>query len=232
MITLLTFGGSFGTPSHSPFCLKAMCLLNMSGQKWQAEEHTDPRKMPHGRLPVVRAGSQTIADSAHIQAFLEQQGADFNVGLSDADKARSHALVRMVEESLRLVLVHERWLNDANWLIVRDVFFGSIPGFIRKPVTNGIRKKVRAGLTSQGMAQFSDAERVQRSKLDITSIMTQLGNQPFLFGPNATAADAAIVPVLDMLLNLPTDTGPRRLVREWPGIQDYVARGRSAMYPE
>ncbi len=45
MITLYTFGPAFGLPDPSPFCLKAMALLKMSGL-----EHTctpgDVRKAP------------------------------------------------------------------------------------------------------------------------------------------------------------------------------------------
>ena len=114
MLTLLTFPSSFGAPSHSPYCVKAMYLLQMSGLNWQPEYMHDPRKMPLSRLPVLKEGDQLIPHSAHIQMHLEANGVDFNVGLSDLEKAQAHALVQMTEAALYNVLAHDRWLVDTS----------------------------------------------------------------------------------------------------------------------
>jgi glutathione S-transferase len=231
MLTLLTFPASFGAPSHSPFCVKAMSLLEMSGFDWRAEYLNDPRKMPLGRLPVLRDGTQLIPDSAHIQAHLEARGAEFNAGLSAADKARAHALVQMVEAGLYNILVHDRWLVDASWEHTRKAFFSEIPALVRGPLTRSLRKKIRATLMAQGCAQFTEAQRIAALRADLMSLSSQLGTQRFLFGDAPTAADAAIAPVLDMILNLPVETGARALLRDWDGLAAYVARCRAAIYP-
>ena len=231
MLTLLTFPGSFGAPSHSPYCVKAMCLLQLSGFDWQPEYMHDPRKMPLSRLPVLKDGDQLIPDSAHIQMYLEKQGVDFNKGLNETEKARAHALIQMTESGLYNILVTDRWLNDENWTHTRKAFFSSIPALIRGPLTRKLRKGVRAKMLAQGTAQFSEAERVERMKLDLNALALQLGDQTFLFGDTPTAADAAIAPVLDMILNLPVDTGARALLRNWGDLPAYVARVRAAIYP-
>ena len=115
MLTLLTFPGSFGAPSHSPYCVKAMCLLHISGPEWQPEYLHDPRKMPLSRLPVLRDGEQLVPDSANIQRHLEAKGIDFNKGLSATQIAQSHALVQMSEAGIYNTLVCDRWLNDESW---------------------------------------------------------------------------------------------------------------------
>jgi len=46
MITLITYAPSFGEPAASPFCTKAIWLLDMSGLAWQREDTADPRKGP------------------------------------------------------------------------------------------------------------------------------------------------------------------------------------------
>lgn len=56
MITLITYAPAFGQVAASPFCVKAIWLLNMSGQKWQREDSMDPRRMPKQKLPVIRVG--------------------------------------------------------------------------------------------------------------------------------------------------------------------------------
>lgn len=232
MLTLLTFPGSFGAPSHSPYCVKAMCLLELSGLQWQPEFLHDPRKMPLGRLPVLRDGSQLIPDSAEIQAHLESKGVDFYKGLSTQDRARAHALVQMTEMGLYNILVHDRWLVDECWEHTRAAFFHVIPFFVRGVLTRKLRKTIRTKMIAQGTAQFSEDERLARMKLDLNALSTQLGAQAFLFGDTPTAADAAIAPVLDMILRLPAKTGARTLLSGWDGLPAYVERVRAELYPK
>ena len=232
MLTLLTFPGSFGAPSHSPYCVKAMCLLQMSGLDWQPEYLHDPRKMPLGRLPVLRDGTTLIPDSAQIQAYLESKGIDFYKGLSEQDKARAHALIQMSEAGLYNILVHDRWLVDACWEHTRAAFFHVIPFLVRGPLTRKLRKNVRGKMMAQGTAQFSEAERLEQMKRGLNALSMQLGDQAFLFGDAPTAADAAIAPVLDMIINLPAKTGARDLLKGWERLPAYVNRVRAEMYPK
>lgn len=232
MLTLLTFPGGFDQPRHSPFCVKVMGLLRLAGRDWQPKFVSNPAKMPLGRLPVLKTNDRLIPDSYMIQTWLEGQGADFYPGLDPKTRAQAHALIRMTEENLRLGLVHERWLNDNCWHIMREAFFKDTPKLLRKPISNMVRKKARAGLTAHGIAQFTEVDRRTRLQMDLDSISAQLDGKAFLFGPVPTAADAAIVPVLDGLRGLPVDTGVRRMVRAMPDLIDYVHRGRAALYPD
>ena len=232
MLTLLTFPGSFGAPSHSPYCVKAMCLLQMSGLDWQPEYLHDPRKMPLSRLPVLRDGGKLIPDSAHIQTHLEAKGIDFNVGLSAEQCAHAHALIQMCEAGLYNILVHDRWLVDESWEHTRAAFFSGIPFIIRGPLTRKLRKSVRAKMIAEGTAQFSEDERLARMKRDLNALSVQLGDKAFLFGSKPTAADAAIAPVLDMILSLPVATGARETLKRHATLPDYVARFRRETYPK
>lgn len=232
MLTLLTFPESFGAPSHSPFCVKAMCLLELSGLDWQPEYLNDPRPMPLSRLPVLRVKDQLIPDSAHIQAFLEDRGAAFHEGMSQSDKARAHALMRLAEGPIYNDLVYDRWLDEANWTHTRHAFFGNIPWLVRGPLTRKLRKKIRAKLMSSGYAQFSESERRAQFTRDLTPFTEQLSGQDFMFGTAPTAADAAIVPFLDMILNLPVETAARDVLRNHPTLPAYVSRTRAALYPK
>ena len=187
--------------------------------------------MPLGRLPVLKTEDRLIPDSYMIQTWLEGQGANFYPGLDRKTRAQAHTLLRMTEENLRLGLVHERWLNDDCWHIMREAFFEEVPKLLRKAISNMVRKKARAGLIAHGIAQFNEVDRQTRLQMDLDSISAQLDGKAFLFGPVPTAADAAIVPVLDGLRGLPVDTGVRRMVRAMPELIDYAHRGRAALYP-
>jgi len=231
MLTLLTFHGSDHLPSHSPFGLKAMCLLQMSGQDWQAEYTGDLAAQPLGRLPVLRVGDRLIPDSHHIQEYLEAQGADFNPGLTAAQRALSHAVIRMVEDSLRIGLVHDRWLHPDVWPILRDQFFAEVPAPAREAVAGEVQAQVRAGLMGQGIAQFSEEDRLRRLAKDVMALETLLGDGPFLFGDTPTAADAVAGPVVDMIRDLPAETGLRRLITDRPALVAYADAVRAAIYP-
>lgn len=231
MLTLLTFFGSDRMPTQSPFGLKAMCLLQMSGQSWQVEYTGDLQAQPMGRLPVLRVGDRLIPDSHHIQDYLESLGADFNAGLNDRQRALSHALIRTVEDSLRLGLVHDRWLHADVWPILRDQFFAEVPAPAREAVAGEVQAQVRAGLMGQGIAQFTEEDRLRRLGKDVVALETALGDGPFLFGATPTAADAVAGPVIDMIRDLPAETGLRRMITERPALIAYADAVRASLYP-
>ena len=59
-----------------------------------------------------------------------------------------------------------------------------------------------------------------------------LGDGDWLFGARPSAADCAAVPFLSMMNAHPVDTPLRRALRSRGRLMDYVARGRSQLYPE
>ncbi len=232
MLTLITFPAGFNDPSYSPFCTKAMCLLQMSGLEWQRRDVHDPRKSPRGQLPVLEDAGALIPDSQAIRAHLERaHGADFDTGLSAAQKATSIAFIRLAENHLRQYLVYDRWLDDGNWAIVRDVFFGGMPRLIRGPVTRRIRASVKARLTAEGAARLSSDERLAWAGQDLEALETQLGDQPFMFGDTPSGADASIAPVLTGIANLPAPTALQKALQVRPALMGYAERMRARCYP-
>ncbi len=232
MLKLITFPAAFGEPSASPFCVKAMCLLQVSGVNWAPKYTSDPRKTPNGKLPILIDGGKTIADSDAIREHLEKTfKTDFDKGLTSEQRAISRAIIRMVEEHLYFALVSDRWLNDGNWPHVKKEFFVGIPALMHGFIATMIRKKTRAQVTAQGMARHSAKEQVARAAKDIAAIKTLLGDKPFLFGGAPTAADISAVPILRGIAKTPTQTGLRDLITKDQVLMAYLDRGRDAMYP-
>lgn len=233
MLTLITYPAHFGEPSGSPFCVKAMCLLNMSGADWQPEFTNDPRKAPKAKLPVLRAGERTIADSDAIREFLElETGTDFDAGLDPQQRATSRAVIRMVEEHLYFATVCDRWMNDENWAHVRQAFFSEIPAVLRGLITRQVRKQAVGAAKGQGMGRFSEAERLGRARKDIEAVQALLADKQFLFGDTPTAADASVVPALRAAACAPVATDLSRLVSGNAVLAAYLNRGRDALYPQ
>ncbi|MEM7439852.1 MAG: Tom37 metaxin N-terminal-like domain-containing protein, partial [Pseudomonadota bacterium] len=103
---LLVYPPAFGELNGSPFCVKALALLQMSGLDFETEIIDDPRKQPKGKLPVLHDEGTVIPDSSLIRVHLEQKyGLDFDAGLDPRQKAESHAIVRMLEEGLYFLIV-------------------------------------------------------------------------------------------------------------------------------
>lgn len=232
MLTLLTFPPSFGEPSSSPFCVKTMIQLELAGEDWQPEYSGTPDVGPIGRLPALRTDAGVIPESGFIQTFLESRGADFYPGASARDRVLGHAVIRMVEEHLRVALAHDRWLDDACWATSGSVMFAGVPEPKRAIVAEAARQNVRAGLERQGFARMSEAQRMQCLTPDLECLTDLLWDKRFLLADQPTAPDTIAVPVLSMLAGLPADTAIRRAVRGNATLRAYIDRGRAALYPK
>jgi len=206
MLTLLTYPAGFGQFSLSPFCVKAAYLLQMSGLPWQRQDLKDPRKMPHQKLPVLKTDQRLIGDSENIRTWLESQGARFDPGLSDTQKAWSRVLIRMAEDSLYFHIVVDRWINDDVWPTIIDIYFDELPGLLRKPIANGLRKTLLKGLNAQGITRFSQTERTARLETDLLAFRAILAQSPFLFGDQPSAADLSVAPMLAAMRATPVRT--------------------------
>ncbi|WP_377192439.1 glutathione S-transferase family protein [Ruegeria meonggei] len=229
MLTLLTYPSAFGLFSASPFCVKTAYMLQKSGQNWQRSDMLDPRKMPHQKLPVLRTPERLLPDSDLIRDWLEAQGADFDTGLSDVQKAQSRALIRMAEEHLYFQIVLDRWGNDDVWPILYDTFFTGIPALIRRPVSNSVRKSVLKGIVTQGIGRFSLAERLDRVERDLEAISAYLWQSSFLLGDHPTAADMSVGPILAAMRATPADTPLTRRIKQDNLLNSYIDRVEQAI---
>ena len=224
MITLITYPANFGEPSASPFCTKAIYLLNMSGVKWQREDSNDPRKWPKAKLPAITVDGRTIGGSDGLYTYLTEQGADLDKGLSDNDKSTSHALLRMAEEHMYFHIVLDRWGNDTVWPTVRDAYFHEIPKWPRLMITSGLRRALIKGMQAQGLGRLTPTERMARLEPDLNAISQRLANAPFLFGDTPNHADASVVAMLGAMRSTPVTTELTQRIGSDAILSAYVDR--------
>ncbi|MGC1506125.1 MAG: glutathione S-transferase family protein [Sulfitobacter sp.] len=229
MISLITYPPTFGQPAASPFCIKAIWLLNLSGLAWVREDTPDPRRMPKQKLPAIRVNDQIIPDSENVRSYLEQQGADFDAGLSDMEKSTSRAFIRMAEEHMYFHVVMDRWGNDAVWPTVRDTYFAMIPKLLRGMITNKLRKTLMRGMHAQGLGRFTQQERLERLESDLQAITTRLWHGPFLFGERPTAADASVAAMLASMRATPGNSLLKMRIAEDEILCRYIDRASDAM---
>lgn len=232
MIKLTVYPASFEEPTASPFCMKSICMLHAAGLPYEVIETGDPRGAPKQKLPFIDVDGAQIPDSEQIRAFVEAAAdIDFDEGLSERDRGVSRAIIRMVEEHIYFAIVADRWGEDDNWEHVRRAFFSDIPAIIRGFVTRQIRKQALAQLDGQGIGRHSREERFDRVRRDIIAIREVLGDKPFLFGEQPTAADFSTVPMLRASIVTPVSKPLSQFITDDSVLMAYVTRGTDSLYP-
>jgi glutathione S-transferase len=231
VITLYTFGPAFGLPDPSPFVMKAETLLKMAKLPYRTDAGGFS-KAPKGKLPYIEDDGQVIADSTFIRWHLEKKHRiDFDQGLDAAQRATAWAFEKMVEDNLYWAVVHDRWMDDANFRTGPLRFFDRIPAPIRPLVVTTIRRKVRRDLRGQGIGRHSDDERLALGAKSVAAIGDFLGDKPFFFGPEPTGVDATIFAFACATL-CPLFTSPTRSAAErHENLRRYVGRMTARFYP-
>ncbi len=228
MLILLSFPSGFHEPSLSPFCTKAMLLLQMAGVDWRPQWTSNPGKAPLGKLPALRREDGVLPDSNLILDWLDRQGAPMFP--DDADRGDAHLIMRLAETSLYHGIVYDRWARAEGWGRAKPVFFAPVPAALRSLVAGLARRKVLGQLKAQGIAAFSDPDRLTYLRADLDALSAHLGAHPWMLGNRPSAADASILPMLSTLDHLPDDTALRGALRRDARLMDYVARGRAQLY--
>lgn len=228
MQTLITFPANFGSVSASPFCIKAAWLLKWSGQPWARQDMNDPRKMPHGKLPVLQVGTVMHSGSDAIATYLQTRGADFWGDIAPQDRATGQAFIRMAEDHMYFHLVMDRWGNDAVWPVIRDAYFADIPAILRGFITGRIRARALEGVRWQGIGRLTGAERMLRLEPDLQAISVRVA-EGFLLGDSPTLADVSVASVLEAMAACPVKTTLSARVSEDAVLMAYVGRMKAIM---
>ncbi|ABS61730.1 conserved hypothetical protein [Parvibaculum lavamentivorans DS-1] len=194
MIRLHIFPASLkGTPNPSPLCVKLETALRLAGVPHRVWYNTNPANGPKGKLPFIEIEDQRIGDSALILYHLKERlGVDLDRSLSDGERAQSHMLHQMLDERLYWVLLHSRWMDEANWRVTRQCYFGGLPFPLSLIVPRMARKQMRAALHAQGIGRHSAEEIYELGAKDLAALATLLGDKPFFFGDIPTLADATV----------------------------------------
>jgi glutathione S-transferase len=225
MITLFAFAPGFGLPAASPFVTKTMIHLQIADLPYRTEIVRDLSKAPKGKLPFIEEEGRLIADSDVIRRHLERRHhVDLDAGLEPAERAVGHALTKMAEEHLYRCTLYEHWQIEANWPVIKAMFFGGLPAAERDRAAEAVRAAILRDLRGQGMGRHGYEEMVALAAGDLAAIAAVLGARPFLFGDRPSAADAAIAPQLQCIIRDPFESPLTAAVLQEPRLVAYAAR--------
>jgi glutathione S-transferase len=232
MITLYGFGPAFGLPDPSPFVTKAEVLLKMAGLPYKTDTGGF-NKAPKGKLPYIVDDGNTIADSTFIRWHLEKKyHIDLDRGLDAEQRAIAWAFEKMLEDHLYWAVVHERWMDDANFDKGPRTFFRKIPAPLRPFLVPMIRRQVRRALHGQGMGRHAPEEIVALGTRSIDATADFLGTKPFLMGSEPTGVDATAFAFIAGLLCPVFDTKLRTAAERRDNLRRYVGRVTVRFYPD
>lgn len=232
MITLYTFGPAFGLPDASPFVMKAEVLLKLSGLDYKSRRG-DVRKAPKGKLPYIDDNGAIIADSTHIRWHLEDvHGINFSENLSNRDKALSWAFDKLCEDHLYWTVLHDRWMDDAQFDRGPKKFFEAVPALLRPLVTSKVRRDIGRNLHGHGMGRHSDSEIARHAASDLKAISDFLGGNPWMMGAHPSGADATVFASVAGALCSHFDTPSRTAAEQFDNLIAYRDRGMNLWFPE
>lgn len=232
MLTLHVFGTYFGLPDASPFCIKGLTLMKMSGLPFETKR-MNFRKAPKGKAPYLVDGSQLIADSHFIQRHLETvHGVDFSVGYKPEQITHGWAIARMLEEHFYFLSMNIRWMRDENFWKGPYQFFADAPAPIRPLIARIIRKKVAKTHNLQGLGRHTPEERLELAKGDLDAIESLLKKNRFLLGDRPSAADASVLGFLwtAECKHFNSEIGDE--IRSRPVLMNYLREMQKLYFPE
>jgi glutathione S-transferase len=225
MLTLYGFGPLFGLPDPSPFVLKTLTQLKMSGLPFRLER-ARPAEAPKGKIPFIRDGELTLGDSVFILDHLKRAyGVDLDTHLSPRQLGQAWALERMLEDHLYWAIVHARWAIDANFEKGPAQFFAGAPEAARRAGQAGMR----GVLHGQGFGRHSEAEVAELAERDFAAAAALLGDGPFLFGKTPCSVDAtlfaftaaAATPFFDSAIRVAAERHPGLVDLQWRMMDRY-----------
>ncbi len=232
MITLYTFGPAFAQADPSPFVVKTLTLMKMSGLAFSVEQ-ADVRKAPKSKLPYINDNGQLIADSTFIRMHLETaHGVDFSGGYTERDLAIGWSVEKMLEDHLYWIVVDARWMDDENFNKGPRMFFNDLPGFIRPMITWMVRKQIRRNLWGHGLGRHSSSELQQLAERDFAAIAAILADKPYLLGDAPCGFDATCFGFVSSALVPLFDHPTTAAIRKHPNLVSYCERMQDQFFPE
>ena len=231
MIELHQFAPAFGLPNPGPFCMKVEGLLRLAGLPFVCVTEADPRRAPLGKLPFIVDGGHKVADSSRIVDYLRSEyGFDADDQLDARTRATHRALIALLEDRIYFSLVWLRWLDDHNWPLIRDTFFGGLPVPLRALVPRLARAQVRRDLHGQGLGRHDRDFIVSTACRDWAALSDCLGEQSFFGGDQPALLDTVALAMLANSIRGVVRSPVRDLLAGDRRLSAYLERGMTRLF--
>jgi glutathione S-transferase len=224
-LTVFTFSPAWGLPSSGPFALKLLKWLDLSGVPHTQVMEDNPARGPKGKNPWIELDGERIGDTETIIELLgRRHGFDLEAGLSPAERALSHAVRRMLEEHLHMVLEWELFVHPQGAAEVHRMAAAAVPRPLAGTAASMIRRHFRRQLHARGIARHSDAVIAGKGKADVEALEALLGSKPFIAGEGPSMADVSAYGLLAPMAKWPMQTPVADDIKSRPVLVAYLER--------
>ncbi|HHL42663.1 MAG TPA: glutathione S-transferase family protein [Hellea balneolensis] len=225
MIEFYKFPSKFGMRDASPFVLKLETYLRLAGLDYKTTELADPRKAPKGKLPFIKDGERTIADSSLVILYLKDKYGDpLGAPFTPAQHGIGHGIKTMLEEHTYWALVYSRWIEEDAQKLVRDAWFGTIPAPIRGLIFGKIIRDMKKGMFAHGIGRHTREEIYAFGVADVKAFENVLGDKPFLLGDQPSEYDATGYGFLSNMTAEVFASPMRDYIESSPSLLAYIDR--------
>jgi len=211
-------------PEASPFVFKLVSYLRL-----HKIDHSlnGTRFGPVPRWPWVVVNGEVLWDTTDIIEYLEGK---FGIEeeYSEGEMAVAYAVRRVVEESLFLVILYERFIVKWDWW--RPVFLSELNYFLQIIIGAQFRKIQQERLRLQGM--YNEDVIYKKSFADIDAISEILADKNYLIGDTITQADLSLHA---MCLELVEPSARYKLgeyIMTKPNLVEFMKRVQEEIWPD
>lgn len=223
MITLIQFIRPKHALTLSPFCLKLETFFKMAQIPYKNKYTVSTSNTQKKKLPVIMDDGVMIEDSSLIIKYLtEKYHVDLDKNLTTEQGAIGKAFQWLCEKSIVDIIVYFRWVDQKNWPLFRDVVFTGAPWFIKATVGNAMSKNIKKTLWEHGIGRFTDDEKMQILRENLTSISNYLGDKKYFFGNQPTTIDCVLFGVLSQLKDFHFVPQFKGLLLGYPNLYKYI----------
>jgi len=217
------FGPKLGLTDPSPFVLKIHTFLRMSEIEYETlNDFGNIQKAPKGKLPFIKDGDKTIADSSFIIEYLNQKHSiGLDKDLSKEQLAQAFFIRKTIEESFYWCIVYFRWVHDESWKQVSELFFGKMPFPLKVIVPPIARKGVKKSIHGHGLGRHSESEILSIAKQHLDHLDSLFGDKKYFFGDQPSSIDATLYAFLAEAILFKLDTPLSLMARKYERLTQY-----------
>lgn len=215
-----------GLESWSPFCLKVHRALRIAGLTYTSRHGQMPAEFkelnPAGQVPVLVIDGVPVVDSTRIlQKILELAPHAFEVS------AEAWLWEDWADRALNGYVVAARWADQKNWPILRDMYFGKAPWFVRAFVAPVVRRRVMKALEARDFLRHGEGALWADFRRILDHLEERAPEKGFWLGASPSIADLGIFAQLRSLRTQLTAAQSREIELR-PRLVDYLDRVDSA----
>ncbi|MEE9282103.1 MAG: glutathione S-transferase family protein [Myxococcota bacterium] len=221
----------FGAPA-SPFVEKVRRALYLKKLEYELTEPKGPGDLKKwspvtGKMPVVQLDAENVYDSSFICQRLDELHPEPPLF---SREPRARAAQRMLEdwadESLYWSLMALRWTEKNTPATLAEISAG-LPVLMRPLARQLLKRQIGRQAAVQGQGRLPEEIVVRELGTHIDDLIVLLGERPFFYADEPSAADLGIFAMFKSGLGGPTPEF-NELVGERPGFASYLERVRAA----